>query len=91
MRGVETRFSACVAGVLSLQHEVMKQCTVRRMLREQLQAAQASKLLAEKEHALAAASAATFQHELELLKHEVMLHDICAGNTHILNASYAQW
>ena len=61
------------AGVLSLQHDVKQQCTVRRMLRDKLQAAQAAKLTAEKEHALAAVSAATFQHDLELLKHEVTL------------------
>lgn len=62
---------SCIAGVLSLQQGLKEQCTVRRMLREKLQAAQAAKLLAEKENALAAASAATYQHDLELLKHEV--------------------
>lgn len=60
-----------VAGVLSLQHSVKQNCTVRRMLREKLQAAQAGKLLAEKEQSRAAALAATYHHDLELLKHEV--------------------
>ena len=51
----------------------MKQnCTVRRMLREKLQGAQAGRLQAEKEHGRAAALAATYHHDLELLKHEVI-------------------
>ena len=60
------------AGVLSLQHSLKQHCTVRRMLREKLQAAQAGKLQADKEHAHAAALAATYHHDLELLKHEVI-------------------
>lgn len=57
--------------MLTLQHSLQQNCTVRRMLREKLKAAQAGKILAEKEHGHAAALAATYLHDLELLKHEV--------------------
>ena len=63
---------AIIAGVLSLQHSLQQNGTVRRMLREKLQVAQAGKVQAEKEHGRAAALAATYHHDLELLKHEVL-------------------
>lgn len=55
-----------------MQHSLKQNGTVRRMLREKLEAAQAGKVQAEKEQGRAAALAATYHHDLELLKHEVV-------------------
>ncbi len=45
---------------------------MRKMLKERLEEARAGKLGAEREQARASALAAGFQHDLELLKHEVI-------------------
>lgn len=59
-----------------MQHSLRQNGTVRRMLREKLEAAQAGKVQAEKEQGRAAALAATYHHDLELLKHEVNWQDL---------------
>lgn len=69
------------AGVLSLQHSLRQNRTVRRMLREKLEAAQAGKVQAEKEQGRAATLAATYHHDLELLKREVTGR-ICTTDLH---------
>ena len=59
------------AGMMILQRSLQQNCVVRKMLKVRLEEARAGRLNAEREHARAAALAASLQHDLELLKQQV--------------------
>ena len=61
-----------VAGLLILQQTLQQSCVVRRGLRQRLQEARQGRMEAEREQTKAVALAATHQHDLELLKQQVV-------------------
>ena len=87
----------CFAGMMILQRSLQQNHVVRKMLKVRLEEARTGRLNAEKEHARAAALAASLQHDLELLKQQVTHWLKCATSLHIhnsclcLQAWYAWW